>query len=215
MANINQITVDGNIYDIEDTIARQESGGKLPLSGGTMTGDINMGGNKVTGLPTPTDAGDAVPFGDATWELYRHDVLTEEVSQYSVTWTDTDITDCLISIHGKVGGTKTNNAQTNIYFREAVSNYPVLQILNSMKSGNDIEGFAYLFSVPKKGTAALGSVSLYSYTGNTAYFAPGYQNNLSSRGYLDGVYTVITTSASNGTVSFAVGTDIKIWRKRV
>lgn len=213
MANINQITVDGNIYDIEDTTARQESSGKLPLSGGTMTGNIVMGGNKVTGLPTPTDATDAVPFGDASWELYKHDVLTEDVSQYSVTWTDTDITNCLICVHGRLGGTKTDNAQTFIYFREAVLNYQVLQISNTMKSGNDIEGFAYLFSVPKKGTAALGSVSSYSYTNNMTYFAPGSQNNLASRGYLDGVS--ITISTNSGTISLAVGTDIKIWRKRV
>lgn len=213
MANLNQITVDNNTYDIEDATARAGLDNKLPLSGGTMTGNIVMGGNKVTGLPTPTNASDAVPFGDATWELYKHDVLTEEVSQYSVTWTDTDITNCLICVHGKVGGTKTDNAQTFIYFREAVTNYQVLQISNTMKSGNNIEGFAYLFSVPKKGTAALGSVSSFSYVVNTAYFAPGVQNNLSSRGYLDGVSIIIATNS--GTVSLAAGTDIKVWRKRV
>lgn len=60
MANINQITVDNNTYDIEDATARAGLDNKLPLSGGTMTGNIAMGGNKVTGLPTPTDASDAV-----------------------------------------------------------------------------------------------------------------------------------------------------------
>lgn len=63
MANINQITVDGNIYDIEDTTARQESGGKLPLSGGTMTGDINMASHKITGLVAPTSESEAVNKG--------------------------------------------------------------------------------------------------------------------------------------------------------
>lgn len=192
---------------------QQVADAALFKSGGTMTGNIAMGGNKVTGLPTPTDTSDAVPFGDATWELYRHDVLEEEVSNYSVTWTDTNITQCLISINGKVGGTKTDNNATFVYFREGTSNYQVLQIANTMKAGNDILGFAYLFSVPKKGTAALGSVSTFSYTVNTAYFAPGFQNSLSSKGYLDGVSAIISTNS--GTVSFAAGTDIKIWRKRV
>lgn len=34
--------------------------GKLSLSGGTMTGNINMGTNKITSLGTPTNANDAV-----------------------------------------------------------------------------------------------------------------------------------------------------------
>lgn len=33
---------------------------KLPLSGGTMTGPINMGSQKITNLGTPSDSGDAV-----------------------------------------------------------------------------------------------------------------------------------------------------------
>ena len=37
----------------------------LPLAGGTMSGTINMDGNKVSNLPTPTASGDAVPKGYA------------------------------------------------------------------------------------------------------------------------------------------------------
>ena len=36
---------------------------KLNLSGGTMTGDIAMGGNKITGLDDPTNSSDAVTKG--------------------------------------------------------------------------------------------------------------------------------------------------------
>lgn len=32
---------------------------RLPLAGGTMSGDIDMGGNGITGLPTPTNNSDA------------------------------------------------------------------------------------------------------------------------------------------------------------
>lgn len=36
---------------------------KLPLSGGTMTGAINMGSKKITSLATPTDSTDAATKG--------------------------------------------------------------------------------------------------------------------------------------------------------
>lgn len=41
----------------------------LPLAGGTMSGDINMSGNKVSNLPTPTANGDAVnkSYADAKY----------------------------------------------------------------------------------------------------------------------------------------------------
>lgn len=42
---------------INNYVASQD--GLLKVTGGTMTGDIAMGGNKVTGLGAPADAGDA------------------------------------------------------------------------------------------------------------------------------------------------------------
>lgn len=42
----------------------------LPLAGGTMSGNINMDGNKVTNLPTPSANADAVP------KSYADDLLT-------------------------------------------------------------------------------------------------------------------------------------------
>lgn len=45
----------------------------LPLAGGTMSGSINMAGNRVTGLGTPSASGDAVPksYADALLTGYR------------------------------------------------------------------------------------------------------------------------------------------------
>lgn len=50
-ATATKATQDGNGNTISSTY--------LPLAGGTMTGSIVMGGNKVTGLGTPTNANDA------------------------------------------------------------------------------------------------------------------------------------------------------------
>ena len=50
------INDDANVY----TTLTTSIAAKLPLAGGTMSGNITMGGNTVTGLGTPTNASDAV-----------------------------------------------------------------------------------------------------------------------------------------------------------
>lgn len=45
------------------SLVKAEFGKYLPLSGGTMSGEIKMGTNKVSGLGTPTDAADAATKG--------------------------------------------------------------------------------------------------------------------------------------------------------
>ena len=53
------INDDANVY----TTLTTSIAAKLPLAGGTMTGNITMGGNTVTGLGTPTLATDAATKG--------------------------------------------------------------------------------------------------------------------------------------------------------
>jgi uncharacterized protein YjbI with pentapeptide repeats len=48
----------GNDASFSTTVTNSIAG-KLPLAGGTMTGAIAMGSNKITGLGTPTSTGDA------------------------------------------------------------------------------------------------------------------------------------------------------------
>jgi len=48
---------------------RPNPGIYLPLAGGTMSGDIAMAGNKVSGLPAPVAAGDAVRKSYVNWTL--------------------------------------------------------------------------------------------------------------------------------------------------
>lgn len=54
-----------NVGELEALFVPQKSiyDSMLPLAGGTMSGNIAMGGRKVTGLGTPTADGDAVPLG--------------------------------------------------------------------------------------------------------------------------------------------------------
>lgn len=60
--NIGQAQSSEDVATVGDVsvAVQQVSDAALFKSGGTMTGNIAMGGNKVTGLPTPTDATDAV-----------------------------------------------------------------------------------------------------------------------------------------------------------
>lgn len=55
----------GNLFvDLSTTSRLQvKDSTKLPLSGGTMTGAINMGSNKITSLATPTESTDAATKG--------------------------------------------------------------------------------------------------------------------------------------------------------
>lgn len=55
--------------------------GFLPTAGGSMSGDINMAGNSVKNLPTPTDAGDAVPMAYAVHKTET--TVTLSVSAWS------------------------------------------------------------------------------------------------------------------------------------
>lgn len=213
MANINQITVDNNTYDIEDATARAGLDNKLPLSGGTMTGNIAMGGNKVTGLPTPTDTSDAVPFGDATWELYSVDTLTEEVSIFKKSWTDTDVKQVFVSADIKTGGTTTANKNTNLFFRE--SGYQVLLVSLLTRSNSNIYFSGTLFCLPGRGIGGIGGLGYGSYYQPT-FCSAGYQNSEQGGQHINGVTLMLAHSETQETtITMGVGTQIKIWRKRI
>lgn len=49
----------------------------LPMSGGSMTGNVEMGGNKVTGLGEPTESGDAT---NKEYVDSKHDIFTATIT---------------------------------------------------------------------------------------------------------------------------------------
>lgn len=67
----------------QDVQAKLNSGTSdaLPLAGGTMEGDIDMDGNSVTGLPTPTNNSDAVPknYADGLLTGYRTAAAQDDI----------------------------------------------------------------------------------------------------------------------------------------
>ena len=90
---------------------------KLPKSGGTMSGDIAMGSNKVTGLATPTDN------ADASTKAYVDSAATGAFND-AVSDTDEKIGDP--TVDGTAGNTVTsriNTARTeaNEYTDEAIN----------------------------------------------------------------------------------------------
>ena len=75
---------------------------KLPLSGGTMTGPINMGANKVTSSSTPSSGSDLtnktyvdkqiINVGTSTLKAVKADTDTSDAITTSVSPTSTDVT---------------------------------------------------------------------------------------------------------------------------
>lgn len=82
------LTIGGRPADAAATgvVVRQLSAEKLALTGGTMTGPIAMGGNKITGLGWPADDGDAVPFKYVTSVLPQRYEYRERIASKG-SWT--------------------------------------------------------------------------------------------------------------------------------
>lgn len=57
----------------------------LPLEGGTLTGDVNAGGNNVTNLGEPNDAGDAATKGYVDGKIAASSLLV--TLQTTTSWT--------------------------------------------------------------------------------------------------------------------------------
>lgn len=213
MANINQITVDGNIYDIEDTTARQESGSKLPLSGGTMTGDINMGGHKVTGLVAPTSENEAVNKGYVDvqtryWTLIDSVTLTEEVAEYRKDLPAETYHELYVTATEKLGGT-ISNSLVRFIVQDA---YRVCGIDVKTSAGKTIYMAAHMVTLPGKGHAGIIGVGEGSWINAKTSMSPGYLDSEEQNGYITQCKVIVSPSyADYGTALMAAGTKIMIW----
>ena len=95
--------------------ATEELNKKLPYSGGTMTGNLNMGGKKITNLATPTDNTDAVTKAYADTMLPKSGgvmsgAIAMDGSKITGLGTPTDDTDAVTKAYAdtmlpKAGGT--------------------------------------------------------------------------------------------------------------
>lgn len=59
--------------------------GLLPLSGGTLTGVLNMGGQRIAALATPTTAGDAARFPITTAQITAANITTSLIAPGNIT----------------------------------------------------------------------------------------------------------------------------------
>jgi hypothetical protein len=185
----------------------------LPKSGGTMTGDINMGGNKVTGLPTPTDAGDAVNKGyvDAKtsyWTLIDSVTLTEEVAEYRKDLPAETYHELYVTATIQIGGTVSNNL---VRFT-AQDGYRVCGIDFKTSAGKTVYMAAHMVTLPGKGHAGIIGVGLGSWINAQTSMSPGFLDSERQDGYITQCKVAVSASyADTGTATMAAGTKIMIW----
>ena len=213
MANINQITVDGNIYDIEDKTARQESGGKLSLNGGTMTGDIDMASHKITGLSAPSSENEAVSKGyvDAQsryWTLIDSVTLTEEVAEYKKDLPAETYRELYVTATVELGGTVSNNL---VRFT-VQDNYRVCGIDVNSSAGQTLYVAAHVVTLPGKGHSGIIGVSKIAWINAGTSMSPGLRDFENQDEYITQCkVTAAPSYANTGTATLAAGTKIMIW----
>ena len=90
----NAPTLSENTVNLEDKY--------LGLSGGTMTGALNMGSQKITGLATPTAATDAATMGYVDGRFGSVDLSTCAIKSESNTFTDDQTISGDLIVDGKI-----------------------------------------------------------------------------------------------------------------
>lgn len=98
MPDLKSLTAGGVTYDVKDDT-------KLPLSGGTMAGDIDADGHKITGLPTPTVSSEAANKAYLDDAMYSDTVFTDALN--------ISLTDPLSDLNRKQYKLDTSSGTTN------------------------------------------------------------------------------------------------------
>lgn len=94
---------------VDDAVAGATPTGFLPTTGGTMSGDINMGGNNITNLPsTPVNDSDAVS------KQYTDEKIQSAINEAKTSFSDTylPLTGGTMAVNAKIqyqGATENTN----------------------------------------------------------------------------------------------------------
>ena len=115
-----------NLNHIEDTLAEHDEtlGKRLPMAGGTMTGNIDLGGNALTNVKSPAAATDAATKGYVDERI----VIYQNVSVPASAWAS----------GGTIGG-----AMRPIYADVTLSNVTSNMYVSVVFKQDDIEAYNF------------------------------------------------------------------------
>lgn len=123
------VSVNGNQPDTNGNVALDANDvGALPLSGGTMSGSINMNGQKISGLPAPTAASEPVTFGYADEKFLRYkgalgadddmdSVVTDGINVYSTNTRPANSPFPAAAVTMSIGSSATTTQRLQMGFR--------------------------------------------------------------------------------------------------
>lgn len=163
---------------------------KLALAGGTMSGAINMGSNKITSLAAGTTTTDAVNFGQIYYGFQApvQSTATTSTNTTSATYVSTNLSASItptsashrikITVSAALGGSNTTTAAVASIFRGSTdlsggAAGGFSQVVASSTGGIDVPVAVAYIDSPATTSATTYTVKILSNNGNNAQFGGG------------------------------------------